>query len=304
MTPHAASTLPILSLSTNNPSTTLGRVDINTHTLNFHTFFIIFVVIMKNNGERLRIRLPYERRPMDFGSWVWVHRHGVMGTLVVLLIFGIAFVAWRIDWGDSLTQRVIYMEMEPPPDQQEKPPVKEVAPVDYGRVSNRSSNENAALDARLRRAMTAGDEELQEAAQELGDELAANRAAYEAGLKRNQKMIDDARQSRQESAENSERSARHGGNVTASYSFVDPVRHDLRLDIPAYRCLGGGRVVVAASLDVNGRVTSAEVDKGSSTSDDCLQREALASARASRFNMDTSAPARHRGTITYIFVPQ
>jgi TonB family protein len=75
------------------------------------------------------------------------------------------------------------------------------------------------------------------------------------------------------------------------------------LSIPAYRCLNDGKVIVAATLDRNGNVVEAKIESGSTT-DPCLQREALASARASALNLDTAAPNRQNGTITYLFVRQ
>ncbi|MCM1300877.1 MAG: energy transducer TonB, partial [Bacteroides cellulosilyticus] len=38
--------------------------------------------------------------------------------------------------------------------------------------------------------------------------------------------------------------------------------------------------------------------------DACMRDAALRAARASKFNIDESAPARQTGTITYVFIPQ
>lgn len=247
------------------------------------------------------MKLPFEKRETDFVTWVYIHRAGVCATLAVLLIFGIAFVAWKITFGDSLANQVIYMDMEPPAEPEERP--EEVKPVDYGNISNASSNENADLNARLRSMRGSENQELAEQNEGIGDQMDANRAAYEAGLQRDRDRMNDAHSRNTSEDEGKAESSRRGGNVTASYSFTDPVRHDRRLDIPAYRCPGGGRVVVDATLDQNGNVVAAAVARGSAT-DECLRNEALRSARASSFNLDPSAPARHRGTITYLFVPQ
>jgi TonB family protein len=255
---------------------------------------------MQNAPDRPKVRLPYEPRRIDFGTWVWVHRAGICATIIALLLFGIAFVAWRITVIDNVAHQVVYLEMEPPPELQQKPEVKEVAPVDYSSVSNRASNENADADQRQRDA--AQGRELTAEAEGAGDRMDANRAAYEEGLRREQQMIANARRRTDDNSSKAQ-SAKYGGNVSASYSFTNPVRHDERLDIPTYRCVGGGQVVVAAALDREGRVVDAKVESGSSH-DTCLQREALASARASRFNLDPSAPSRQHGTITYLFVPQ
>jgi TonB family protein len=254
---------------------------------------------MKNAPDRPKVRLPFEPRRIDFGTWVYIHRAGICAAVVVFLAFGIAFVAWRITIGESMAHQVVYIEMEPPPEERLPPEVKEVAPINYGSISNRASNENASAADRM---AAAQGRELAAEAEGVGQSMDANRAAYEDGLRRDRQRIDDSRR-RTQIDPGEARSANHGGNVTASYSFTDPVRHDERIDIPAYRCLGGGQVVVAATLDQNGNVVAAEARRGSSP-DPCLQREAVASARASRFNLDTRAPSRQHGTITYLFIPQ
>lgn len=253
---------------------------------------------MKNTPDKPKIRLPFEPRRMDFGTWVYLHRAGLCAAVIVLMAFGIAFVAWKINFGDSMAHQVVYIAVEPPPE--ERPEIKEVAPVNYGPITNRTSNENADSDDRRRAAQGS---ELTAQAEGVGDRMDANRAAYEDGLRHERQMIDDSRRRTNNDGQGQAQSQNHGGNVVASYSFVNPIRHDERLHIPAYRCVAGGRVVVAATLDRNGNVVSADVQGGSS-SDACLRREALASARASTFNLDSRAPSRQHGTITYIFVPQ
>ena len=76
---------------------------------------------------------------------------------------------------------------------------------------------------------------------------------------------------------------------------------DRYLAVPAYKCEGGGEVVVEITVNRAGDVTNARVVEGG---DECMRSSALGSARRSRFNIDDSAPARQQGTITYIFIPQ
>ena len=51
----------------------------------------------------------------------------------------------------------------------------------------------------------------------------------------------------------------------------------------------------------SGEVIAARVRSGG---DDCMRETALQAARASSFNIDSSAPDRQQGTITYMFIPQ
>jgi TonB family protein len=85
------------------------------------------------------------------------------------------------------------------------------------------------------------------------------------------------------------------------YSFKDPVRTKRELIIPAYKCEAGGQVVIEVTLNNGGEVISARVKEGG---DERMREEALKAARASLFNIDNTAPARHTGTIVYTFIPQ
>ena len=75
------------------------------------------------------------------------------------------------------------------------------------------------------------------------------------------------------------------------------------MHVPAYQCEGSGQVVVAITVNRNGKVTSANI-KSSSSQEDCLTDRAIEAARLSRFNLDASAPASQSGTITYLFQRQ
>ena len=95
--------------------------------------------------------------------------------------------------------------------------------------------------------------------------------------------------------------SKYKGGVTVRFEFRDPVRTSRDLVVPAYKCESGGQVVVAVVLNTGGEVISARVTSGG---DERMREEALKAARASLFNIDSSAPARHSGTITYTFIPQ
>lgn len=95
------------------------------------------------------------------------------------------------------------------------------------------------------------------------------------------------------------------------YSGPSVVSYDLggrkasSLNIPAYRCMGAGRVKVLITVDNAGKVTGAKVDEEGTTSDDsCLRNFAVRAARLSRFSADSKAPAKHQGNIVYEFIAQ
>ena len=255
---------------------------------------------------RQRLRLPFEPRTKDPGTWSYDHRVGICVTIIVYLLFAICFVWAKIGLGDKKGEGVILVDV---PEQNRETPLtpeqierlEAMMREDFSNVRNLSSNENAELNDRLRDAKGINASDLYDEAGSLDDRMRANREAYEAGMRQVEQMR--APRGRSDGGETAQDS-RVKGNVTVSYSFTDPVRTKVNLVVPAYMCEGGGQVTVVATLDHNGFVTSATVERGASVSDNCMQSTAVRAALASRFNVDTSAPAKHRGTITYIFIPQ
>ena len=101
------------------------------------------------------------------------------------------------------------------------------------------------------------------------------------------------RQRRGQGGESEHRDVRVKGRVTVSFSLTNPVRTSRWLEIPAYRC--------EVTVNRAGEVTAARIREGG---DECMRQAAIEAARVSLFNIDSSAPARQSGTITYIFIPQ
>lgn len=256
------------------------------------------------NGKP-RLRLPFEKRKVDFGTWSYIHRAGLSVTVIALLVFGIVFVSWKITVKTNKVVSAIYMDFaEEQPEECPQPEVvQELQPYDYSDVSNRVSNEQAELNANLRDAQGTNAADIYNEAGKLNEQMERNRAAFEAGLRQQQEML-NSRGQRETGGEERQQDARVDGKVTVSYSFTDPVRNRENLVVPAYMCKGGGTVVVDAVLDVNGYVVSATVNRGSSTGDECMRSTAVKAALGSRFNLDVKAPPRHKGTITYVFIPQ
>lgn len=279
-----------------------------------------------NRGVRRRPQrsaVPFQQKERSFAEWSYDHRAGILVTLIAYLIFGILFVGAKIKVNSEIMDSSILVEF---PDEREVEftpeqirmleMMEQLSYDDFSDVSNIASNEGVdfgelqrSLNARLSDDRGTEAEEIYGSAGELDAQMEANRRAYQEGLARQQAMIDAHNQ--RNSAENSEgdgnqdrQDVRVKGRVTVSFSFLNPVRTSQKLVVPAYRCEGGGEVTIIASLDHNGYVISAEVDRGSSSGDGCMQRTAMDAARSSRFNLDTSAPSPQRGTITYMFIPQ
>ena len=168
--------------------------------------------------------------------------------------------------------------------------------ADWASIRNRMSNENAA-EGELRDDRGTDMRALDEAASDAEERLRANREAYEQGLAEERAIRE--RRGGGKTGESSDVKVK--GRVTVSFSLKNPVRTKRYLEVPAYRCEGGGEVVVEITVNRAGEVTAARVRSGG---DACMREMAERAARNSLFNIDDSAPARQTGTITYIFIPQ
>lgn len=258
--------------------------------------------------RRQRLRLPFDNRKQDAGEWAYDHRIGLSVMVIVYLLMGILFFASKIVIGSKPHMQGIYVdlktlaELEAEKERlQREIELKQQQDIDWSAVRNRMSND-ALLNENLRDDRGTNTSEINESAKDIAAGMAANRAAYEAGLAEAQSILDAERDKPSEQGKNSKsQDAKYKGGVTVRYSFKDPVRTKRDLVIPAYKCEAGGQVEVAVVLNNGGEVISARVVSGG---DERMREEALKAARASLFNIDNTAPARHSGTITYTFIPQ
>ena len=254
--------------------------------------------------RRPRLKLPFDNRREDAGSWAYDHRVGLCVTLIAYLVLMIAFVSSKIVVGRRASQQGMYIdlqtlaELEQERDRLEREVQQrqEQNAIDWRSIRNQASNENA-LNEALRDDRGTNAAELNEAAAEAEARMRANREAYEEGLAEERAIRE--RRGVKDGTERSDRKIK--GRVTVSFSLSNPVRTSRWLEVPAYRCEGGGEVIVAITVNRAGEVTTARITEGG---DECMRQAALQAARASLFNIDSSAPARQNGTITYIFIPQ
>ena len=254
--------------------------------------------------KRPRLRLPFEKRKQDAGSWTYDHRIGLCVTLIAYLVLMIAFVSSKIVVGRKPHTQGMYIDLQTLAElEQERDRLERLArerqekdPIDWRSIQNQVSNENA-LNEKLRDDRGTNAAALNDAAAAAEERMRANREAYEQGLAEERAIRQ--RRGAGEDSEHQDRKVK--GRVTVSFSIADPVRTSRYLEVPAYLCEGGGDVTVSVTVDRAGKVTGARVTEGG---DDCMRESALRAARNSLFNIDNSAPARQTGTITYIFIPQ
>ena len=252
-----------------------------------------------------RIRLPFENRREDAGVWAYDHRVGLCVTIIIYLLLAIVAVASKITLGKRSEAKSIYMELpelqalEDENERLRQEIERRKNSMDWKSIRNVTSNENA-LNENLADDRGTRTAELNRLSSEVAERVKANQQAYERGLAEAEAA--GRRPAEEGSAQDDKRTdTRVKGMVTVTLSIKDPVRHSRHLEVPAYRCEGGGEVIVSVVVNQRGEVTSAWVESGG---DECMQQTAVESARNSRFDINNSAPAKQQGTITYIFIPQ
>ena len=213
-------------------------------------------------ARRPRIKLPFDNRREDMGSWTYDHRIGLCVTLIAYLALMIVFVSSKIVVGRRTHQQGMYIdlqtlaEMEQERDRLERE-VRErqrQEEIDWRSIRNQASNENA-LNEKLRDDRGTNAAALNEAAAEAEARMRANREAYEQGLAEERAIRE--RRGKEDGAERQDRKVK--GRVTVSFSITDPVRTSRYLEVPAYLCEGGGDVTVSVTVDRAGKVTGARV---------------------------------------------
>ncbi|UPT66795.1 MAG: TonB family protein [Sphingobacteriales bacterium JAD_PAG50586_3] len=89
-----------------------------------------------------------------------------------------------------------------------------------------------------------------------------------------------------------------GGGINFSLTG----RSGKSLPKPCYNSSAQGKVVVDVGVDEAGKVTSAKIGRGTTVTDQSLQKCALDAAKRSFFSAKADAPEQQFGTITYVFL--
>ena len=256
--------------------------------------------------RRPRMRLPFDNRKQDAGEWAYDHRLGLSVMIVVYLVLAIVFVSSKIIINSKPHMQGIYVdlqtlaELEAEKERLEREIEMKQSDLDWSAIRNQTSND-ALLNENLKDDRGINTAELNQSARDIAAGMQANRDAYEAGLAEAQSILNSERPSAEPGEQTKQQDVKVKGGVTVRYEFKNPVRTKRHLVVPAYLCDGGGQVIVSVTLNQGGEVIAARVIEGG---DEMMREEALTAARASLFNIDPSAPASHRGTITYTFIPQ
>ncbi len=260
------------------------------------------------------MRLPFQpnRRKGGIADWIYRHRIGLLVTVVLYLAAAIAFVTYKIVIKPAQEQAIevnideLKILEELIREQEINKELTEM--VQGGKVSNQISNQDSKSTESLRDSKNTDVDKMNEEIESLQQQLKDGQRKQQEALEQIER---DAARLKEELRGESNINAKQGdrdedafvkGNVTASFSLEG--RTVYYMDIPAYKCKNGGTVVVNVSVNRNGRVISASVQRDSSSEDKCLHSEAITSAKATSFNASSTAPEPQRGTITYMFVAQ
>ena len=255
-----------------------------------------------------KIELPFDRRrKTEAGEWVYDHRVTICITVIVYLVIAVVLLSAKIMLQSRESESVVIVDFSDPAElerlQEELRRAEELNKLlnennnyEYSRVRNEISNENA---EEVRDKLSGETREIFDRSEEVMRDMDRNSTEYE-------QMLADLNVTQPQNVESQQQVKDHKvkGRVTVSFSLSQPLRHAVRLPVPAYKCSGGGTVVIDIVVSRNGDVLSASVDRSQSSSDNCMNSAALEMALRSRFNVDSSAPGRHSGTITYVFLPQ
>ena len=253
-----------------------------------------------------KMRLPFDNKKQDAGEWAYDHRLGLSVMVIVYLILGIVFFSSKIIIGSRPHTQGIYVDLQTLEELEKEKErlqreieLKRQQDIEWSKIRNLQSND-AVLNEELKDDRNSNTAALNEAIKSVAEGMKANRAAYEAGVKEAESILNDRPQSEQTNQKKGEDSKYKGG-VTVRFEFRNPVRTKRHLVVPAYTSDTGGQVEVSVTLNQGGEVIAARIKSGGN---EVMREEALKAARQSLFNIDNSAPARHEGVIIYTFLPQ
>jgi len=226
---------------------------------------------------------------------------GLYLTIAVHLLVIIVLLATRIGFvlSEETSFVLDFTQQETVEKQVKEAQLKEDVSNELDGLLSRSTNiRNVAVDASQKGKALKDDRfknpnQVYEEAKKLQDKLNASKREAEA-----YQGSDDV----PEPAKEQKKSETYKGPSVISYSLEG--RKAMSLPIPVYKCIGGGDVSVAISVNRKGYVIAASVITNASSQDRCLQDFAIKAAKSSRFTASSTAPERQVGEIVYRFIAQ
>lgn len=278
---------------------------------------------MQNDSKKTQINRGYQgkgtprrharidlgdTRKESMGEWLFNHRIGLLVVFAVFVLAGTVLATARYNVERIDLEYIIEIVPEEFKEERE-PEVKPQVSAEelYQRMQNlRNVASNEAAESEESSGSSDFDQETEQLMKQVQEGMDANRSAYNEGMssiKGKGKSGKGGGNDTGDSKSENDKKGKYQGTCTVSYCFTSPVRNHNNLYVPAYTARGGGVVVLDVWLDRNGAVTSARVASSTNSS---LNSIALQAARNynTRFNIDSSAPSSHKGSITYTFMAQ
>jgi hypothetical protein len=254
------------------------------------------------------VRLPFENRKQDAGEWAYDHRLGLSVMVILYLVLGIVFFSSKIIIGSRPHTQGIYVDLQTLEELEKEKErlqreieLKQQQDIEWSKIRNLQSND-AVLNEELKDDRNTNTAALNESIKSVAADMEANRAAYEKGVGEAESILNDRPKTDDGSkSQKKGEDSKYKGGVTVRFEFRNPTRTKRHLVVPAYTSDTGGQVEVWVTLNNGGEVVAARIKSGGN---EIMREEALKAARQSLFNIDSSAPERHEGIITYTFLPQ
>lgn len=239
-----------------------------------------------------------------FLDWFEEHKMGVIGTLTlhtaILFICTLLYLR-TTPREDEISDMRIEVISEPEAEELVQRIIDEADGVPE-KVTNLTSNITAELKPNFssQRLAERVEQELRDLEQSERERLEHERAAR--GEMVEMPELDPSKWDKERYMDKAVQPVKVEGATTVWHDLKDRERAD---GAPAYLCKDQGRVAIRVTVERDGTVRKAELDRSQSYNvDDCMLDQALVSAKRTRFNASSSAPDPQTGTVFFRFVPQ
>ncbi len=245
------------------------------------------------------------RSPFSIFRFYREHQIGILGTLAVHMIVLIVFLLVKIQSFKHINELDLVMDfveipVEIPEEELEsRAEFLERLIEQQLRASNQAVNANK-LEEEISTEKYVEDF-LRQMEEEKDEALKQKNAEMQEFLDQEDVVpVNDSRLNEEEKPE-------FTGPTNISYEFLsEPLnRVSVTLPVPVYKCRGYGEVEVMVEVDNIGNVVSAKAKVISASEDpECLSEVSERYALRSVFRGNTTAPAKHKAKINYIFISQ
>lgn len=271
--------------------------------------------LRKRVGRSIQIEdiLPFLDGKKEWSEWAYRNRYGVFITVALYLsiLFGFSMMSFSVGVPENIEGIVIEFVEESDIDV-ESEELTEQENFESADIQNLISDVNSSSEEDyFESSVSPMAEKLFKEAEQLEAETKSNLLSYYENMDSINRKLEEERQAIQRRLDSINRKqisqelnthSRKSGNVTVSFDLEG--RKALFMEIPAYLCEGGGKVIVWMEVGRDGKVISAFVRTSYGVTDSCVEEMAVWATKQALFDTRPSAPLKQRGTMTYIFIPQ